>query len=71
MKRTNWKAPVIIITAFVIGIIVNIAARQFLPAILPESAARGTDLIAVIAQILVSTAIIFITVKVFHGGEDD
>lgn len=71
MKRTNWKAPVIIIIAFVIGIIANIAARQILPAILPPSMERGIDLIAVAAQILVSTSIIFITVKIFHGGEDD
>lgn len=71
MKRTNWKAPVIIITAFVIGIIVNVAARQFLPAILPESMARGSDLIATVAQILVSTSIIFITVKILGRGEDD
>ena len=71
MKRTNWKAPVIIITAFLIGIIVNVAARQFLPVLLPKTMARGSDLIATVAQILVSTSIIFITVKVFGRGEDD
>ena len=67
MKRTDWKAPVIIIAAFLIGILVNLAARQFLPA----SMAGGSDLIAVMAQILVSTSIIFITVKIMHRGEDD
>ena len=71
MKRTNWKAPLIILMAFAVGIIVNIAARQFLPAVLPESAARGSDLIATVAQILVSTSIIFITVKILGRGEDD
>ena len=71
MKRTNWKAPVIIIAAFLMGISINIAVRQFLPRFLPESAAGGADLIAVIAQILVSTSIIFITVRLFGRGEDD
>ena len=71
MKRTDWKAPVIIIAAFLIGILVNLAARQFLPGILPTSMAGGSDLIAVMAQILVSTSIIFITVKIMHRGEDD
>lgn len=71
MKRTNWKAPLVIITAFVIGIIVNLLARTFLPGILPASMAGGSDLIAVLAQILVSTSIIFITVKVMNRGEDD
>ena len=71
MKRTNWKAPLVIITAFVIGIIVNLLARTFLPGVLPASMAGGSDLIAVLAQILVSTSIIFITVKVMNRGEDD
>ena len=61
----------IIIAAFLIGILVNLAARQFLPGILPASMAGGSDLIAVMAQILVSTSIIFITVKIMHRGEDD
>jgi len=67
MRRTDWKAPVIIIMAFLIGIVVNILVRQFLPA----SMAGGKDLIAVVAQILVSTTIIFITVKIMQRGEDD
>ena len=67
MRRTDWKAPVIIIMAFIIGILVNILARQFLPA----SLSGGRDLIAVVAQILVSTSIIFIIVKIMHRGEDD
>lgn len=71
MKRTNWKAPVIVIIAFVIGIIVNVTARQFLPHILPDSAAGGSELIATVAQILVPVVIIFITVKIFHIGEDE
>ena len=71
MKRTDWKAPVIIIAAFLIGILVNLAARQFMPGILPAPMAGGSDLIAVMAQILVSTSIIFITVKIMHRGEDD
>ena len=62
MKRTNWKAPVIIIAAFLMGISINIAVRQFLPRFLPESAAGGADLIAVIAQILVSRFMSFVIV---------
>lgn len=67
MRRTDWKAPVIIIMAFLIGIVVNILVRQFLPV----SMAGGKELIAVVAQILVSTTIIFITVKIMQRGEDD
>ena len=70
MKRTNWKQPVIILAAFVIGLFVNLLARQVLPEILPESMARGTDLIAVILQILVAAGIIFVTVRVLHREED-
>lgn len=71
MKRTDWKAPVIIIAAFIVGILVNLITRQFLPGILPASMAEAVDLIAVVAQILVSTSIIFVTVKIMHRGEDD
>ena len=70
MKRTNWKQPVIILAAFVIGLFVNLLARQALPEILPASMARGTDLIAVILQILVAAGIIFVTVRVLHREED-
>lgn len=70
MRRTSWKQPVIILIAFIVGLIVNLAARQILPGILPDAMARATDLIAVILQILVATGIIFITVRVFHREED-
>ena len=35
MRRTSWKQPVIILIAFIIGLIVNLAARQILPGISP------------------------------------
>lgn len=70
MRRTNWKQPLIILIAFIIGIFVNLAARQVLPKILPASLARGSDLIAVILQILVAAGIIFITVRIFNREED-
>ena len=70
MRRTNWKQPLIILIAFVIGLIVNLTARQVLPKILPPSMAKGTDLIAVILQILVTAGIIIITVRVFNKEED-
>lgn len=70
MKRTNWKQPLIILIAFIIGIFVNLASRQVLPKILPASMARGSDLIAVILQILVAAGIIFITVRIFNREED-
>ncbi len=70
MKRTNWKQPLIILIAFIIGIFVNLVARQVLPKILPASMARGSDLIAVILQILVAAGIIFITVRIFNREED-
>jgi type III secretory pathway component EscS len=70
MRRTNWKQPLVILAAFIIGLIVNLLARQILPKILPESLAKGSDLIAVILQILVAAGIIFITVRVFFREED-
>ena len=70
MRRTNWKQPVIILAAFVIGLFVNLMARQVLPELLPDSMARGTDLIAVVLQILVAAGIIFVTVRVLHREED-
>ncbi len=71
MRRTNWTRPLIILIAFIVGLFVNLAARQVLPKFLPPSMARGTDLIAVILQILVAAGIIFIYVRVFQRGEDD
>lgn len=71
MRRTNWKQPLIILIAFIVGLIVNLVSRQVLKEILPPSMVRGTDLIAVILQILVATGIIFIYVRVFHREEDD
>lgn len=70
MRRNSFRQPIIILIAFIVGLIVNILARQFLPGILPDSMARATDLIAVILQILVAAGIIFITVRVFHREED-
>lgn len=71
MRRTNWKQPLIILIAFIAGLIVNLVSRQVLKEILPPSMVRGTDLIAVILQILVAAGIIFIYVRVFHREEDD
>ena len=71
MRRTNWKQPLIILIAFIVGLIVNLVSRQVLKEILHPSMVRGTDLIAVILQILVATGIIFIYVRVFHREEDD
>ena len=68
--RTNWKQPLIVLAAFIIGLVVNLTARQFLPKILPGSMARGSDLIAVILQILVAAGIIFVTVRIFFREED-
>ncbi|MBQ6393381.1 MAG: hypothetical protein IJH60_07690 [Eubacterium sp.] len=70
MRRTNWKQPLIILFAFIIGLFVNLTARQVLPKILSASMARGSDLIAVILQILVAAGIIFIAVRIFHREED-
>ena len=70
MRRTNWKQPLVVLVAFIVGLIVNISARQVLPKILPESAANASDLIAVILQILVAAGIILITVRVFFREED-
>lgn len=70
MRRTNWKQPVIILAAFIIGLFVNLMARQVLPELLPDSMSRGTDLIAVVLQILVAAGIIFVTVRVLHREED-
>ena len=71
MRRTNWKQPLIILIAFIAGLIVNLVSRQVLKGVLPPSMVRGTDLIAVILQILVAAGIIFIYVRVFHREEDD
>ncbi|MBQ6393231.1 MAG: hypothetical protein IJH60_06935 [Eubacterium sp.] len=70
MRRTNWKQPLVVLIAFIVGLIVNISARQFLPKILPGSMANASDLIAVILQILVAAGIILITVRVFFREED-
>ena len=70
MRRTSWKQPVIILIAFIVGLIVNLAARQILPGILPEAMARATDLIAVILQILVAAGVMIITVRGFHSEEN-
>ena len=71
MKWKQYLQPLIILIAFIAGLIVNLVSRQVLKEILPPSMVRGTDLIAVILQILVAAGIIFIYVRVFHREEDD
>ena len=70
MRQTNWKQPVVVVIAFIIGLFVNLAARKILPAVLPASMAGATDLIAVILQIIIAAGIIFITVRIFNREED-
>lgn len=70
MRQSNWKQPVIVVIAFIIGLFVNLAARKILPVVLPASMVGATDLIAVILQIIIAAGIIFITVRIFNREED-
>ena len=70
MRQSNWKQPVVVLIAFIIGLFVNLAARKILPGVLPASMAGATDLIAVILQIISAAGVIFITVRIFHREED-
>lgn len=70
MKRTNWKAPVTVGLAFIIGLIVNMVSRQYLPGILPAGLDQASGLIAVLLQVAVSVLIVLIVVKIFHGEDE-
>lgn len=70
MKKTDWTKPVVVIIAFMIGIIVNIMARKLLPGILPESWAGKTELIAMLLQILIPVAIIIVFGRIFYKEDD-
>lgn len=70
MKRTNWKGPVTVGLAFIIGLVVNLLSRQYLPKVLPAGMVRATDLIAVLLQVGISVLIVIIVVKIFHGEDD-
>ena len=66
MRNSNWKAKVLIIVAFIIGIVAGSAAGIMLPEAYGQY--RGLVVFGTIA--LVSVVIVFVCVIVFHIGRD-
>ena len=65
MRNNGWKVKVLIVIAFVIGVVAGISAAMMTPA--AYSMYRG--LIGFGTIVIVSCLIVFISVKVFHVGE--
>lgn len=66
MRKTDWKAKVIIMDAFIIGIAAGITAGVLTPE--PYVQYRGLIVFGTIA--LVSMIIVVACVKIFHIGRD-
>lgn len=66
MRNSNWKAKVLIMVAFIIGIIAGIMAAIHTPE--QYSQYRGLIVFGTIA--IVSIVIVFICVKILHIGRD-
>ena len=66
MRKTDWKAKVIIMVAFIIGIAAGITAGVLTPELYSQY--RGLIVFGTIA--LVSMIIVVACVKIFHIGRD-
>ena len=70
MRRNNWKKYIIILIAFIIGLVANLAARAILPRLLPVGMQAWTGLLATLLEIVISVDIILIIIFTNHIGED-
>ena len=68
MRRNNWKKYIIILIAFIVGLVANLAARAILPRLLPAGMQAWTGLLATLLEI--SVGIILIIIFTSHMGED-
>lgn len=66
MRKSNWKAKVLIVLAFLIGA----AAAGAVAAFLPEKYALYKGLLSFGALAGVSVSLVFIGVKVFRIGDE-
>ena len=69
MRRNNWKKYIIILIAFIVGLVANLAARAILPRLLPAGMQAWTGLLALL-EIVISVGIILIIIFTNHIGED-
>ena len=67
MRRNNWKKYIIILIAFIVGLVANLAAR---PRLLPAGLQAWTGLLATLLEIVISVGIILIIIFTNHIGED-
>ena len=70
MRRTNWNKYIIILIAFIVGLVANLAARAILPRLLPAGMQAWTGLLATLLEIVISVGIILIIIFTNHIGED-
>ena len=70
MRRNNWKKYIIILIAFIIGLVANLAARAILPRLLPVGMQAWTGLLETLLEIVISVGIILIIIFTNHIGED-
>lgn len=54
MRRNNWKKYIIILIAFIVGLVANLAARAILPRLLPAGMQAWTGLLATLLEIVIS-----------------
>ena len=52
MRRNNWKKYIIILIAFIVGLVANLAARAILPRLLPAGMQAWTGLLATLLEIV-------------------
>lgn len=70
MKKKKGLSTIVIALAFVAGLVSNLAARAFLPKVLPDPWVPMTDLLAFLLQVAVSVLLIVGIVLFFRIGED-
>ena len=70
VTRNNRKKYIIILIAFIVGLVANLAARAILPRLLPAGMQAWTGLLATLLEIVISVGIILIIIFTNHIGED-
>lgn len=70
MKKKKGLSTIVIALAFVAGLFSNLAARAFLPKVLPDPWVPMADLLAFLLQVGVSVLLIVGIVLFFRIGED-
>lgn len=70
MKKSNTGVKLLIVAAFIVGMVAGFLARHYLPAVLTGVVYAYINILAFLIQLIVSILVVLIGVFVFHIGKN-